>query len=209
MIPRFVAAFRRERLTCTSRGFSRKIARRSKSTNRIDHCTWLGLHVYRAANELSLEDFAPSPLEMSARRANQSNHSREGNFKWIRSLANSAVAMINVETKNGTTIVQGCGLNWERIKARLHAETADVIEQSEWRPITGESRPQTGRILATVPVELVVDLSSIAADFFILLLGSLLASTRSRIDSFFPKSRIRRGSWRSCATYCRNEGEHV
>ena len=64
---------------------------------------------------------------------------------------------------SGATIVQGCWLNWDRLKTHLIAETADVIEQAELRAITAESQPHTGRILATVPVELVVDPASITA----------------------------------------------
>ena len=55
------------------------------------------------------------------------------------------------------TLVQGGWLDWPRIRARLLAESADLLPAgAELVPVCAESQVHPGRILATLPVEVVV-----------------------------------------------------
>lgn len=54
------------------------------------------------------------------------------------------------------TSVQGSWLDWPRLKAELLAETADLLPQADLRPIRAEGEGDPTRMLAGLPVELVV-----------------------------------------------------
>lgn len=61
--------------------------------------------------------------------------------------------------RSDQTLVQGCWLNWESLAAHLRQEVADVLPDVQLRAVAlqPDGLPPTGRILATLPVELVVN----------------------------------------------------
>lgn len=69
---------------------------------------------------------------------------------------------------NGETIVQCCWLDWGRIQASLKEEVADLLPEVEFEQLNAGDEPDYGRVLATLPVQLVVDspkmLASLALD---------------------------------------------
>lgn len=68
----------------------------------------------------------------------------------------------------GETVVQCCWLDWQRIKASLKEEVADLLPDVRFEPLLPGDEPDYGRVLATLPAQLVVDspsmLSSLAMD---------------------------------------------
>lgn len=53
-------------------------------------------------------------------------------------------------------VIQGCWLNWEKIRASLIEEVQDVLPGVRLEPVRDASHAQVGRMLATLPVQLVV-----------------------------------------------------
>jgi len=53
-------------------------------------------------------------------------------------------------------VIQGCCLDWPRIRERLLAEIADLLPRADLEPVTDPRRAPVGRMLATLPVQLVV-----------------------------------------------------
>ncbi|MCO6454042.1 MAG: HAMP domain-containing histidine kinase [Pirellulaceae bacterium] len=53
-------------------------------------------------------------------------------------------------------MIQGCWLNWPRIKSVLLAEITDLLPDADLRPVTNGQPVPPGRLLATLPVQLVV-----------------------------------------------------
>jgi signal transduction histidine kinase len=54
------------------------------------------------------------------------------------------------------TVIQGCWLDWPRLKERLKAEVADLLPGMEMTPIVGAESIKLSRLLAALPVQLVV-----------------------------------------------------
>ncbi len=57
---------------------------------------------------------------------------------------------------NDQYLIQGCWLNWPKIKSMLLEEIADLLPNADLVPVTPESDAQPGRMLATLPVQLVL-----------------------------------------------------
>lgn len=53
-------------------------------------------------------------------------------------------------------IVQGCWLDWEKIQARLKEEVADLLPALDLMPVVEGDAPPPSRVLATLPVQVVV-----------------------------------------------------
>jgi len=51
--------------------------------------------------------------------------------------------------------VQGCWLDWDRLRTELQREVADLIPKAELRPVGFEQAAHPGRTLASLPIELV------------------------------------------------------
>jgi signal transduction histidine kinase len=66
-------------------------------------------------------------------------------------------------TVDGQTKIQGCWLDWPKIQQMLLAEVRQTIPNAQLVPVTRESEVQPGRMLATLPVELVVPEPTIAS----------------------------------------------
>ena len=58
---------------------------------------------------------------------------------------------------NGATVVQGCWLDWPQIKGRLLAEAADGLPGADLIAVKEDSPTDPGRMLAGLPVRLVVN----------------------------------------------------
>ena len=58
---------------------------------------------------------------------------------------------------NGETVVQGCWLDWPQLKTRLLAEAADLLPEADLVPVNGDAAADPSRMLAGLPVRLVVD----------------------------------------------------
>ena len=56
----------------------------------------------------------------------------------------------------GTTLIQGCWLDWEKLQARMHEEIADLLPNPRLSPVTVDEPPASARLLATLPVQLSV-----------------------------------------------------
>ncbi len=65
--------------------------------------------------------------------------------------------------KNGQTAVQGCWLDWEKLKTRLLAEAADLLPQANLVPVQNEASLDPGRMLAGLPVRLEVGAAPMVA----------------------------------------------
>ena len=69
---------------------------------------------------------------------------------------------------DGETIVQCCWLDWQRIEKSLRAEVADLLPDVQFEQLKSGDEPDYGRVLATLPVQVVVDspkmLASLALD---------------------------------------------
>jgi signal transduction histidine kinase len=57
---------------------------------------------------------------------------------------------------DGRVVVQGCWLDWARIKQVLVAEAAELLPQLELEPVLEPGQVAVNRMLATLPVQLVV-----------------------------------------------------
>ncbi len=57
---------------------------------------------------------------------------------------------------NGRVYVQGCWLDWPKIKQVLLAEIGNTLPEGDLVPVMGESSPESGALLVTLPVQLVV-----------------------------------------------------
>lgn len=55
-------------------------------------------------------------------------------------------------------VIQGCWLDWTRIQANLIEEVSDVLPDVILEPVLDSSNAQVGRMLATLPVQLVTTL---------------------------------------------------
>ena len=64
---------------------------------------------------------------------------------------------------NGGTVVQGCWLDWAQIKDRLLREATDLLPQADLAPVNGDAEADPGRMLAGLPVRLVVGESAVAS----------------------------------------------
>ena len=53
-------------------------------------------------------------------------------------------------------VIQGCWLNWERIQSVLKAEVADLLPSVDLEPVMDTARTDVTRMLATLPVQVVV-----------------------------------------------------
>jgi len=60
-------------------------------------------------------------------------------------------------------VIQGCWLDWEKIRTSLVEEVRDVLPDVTLEPVTDSSQAQVGRMLATLPVQLVAHLPEIEA----------------------------------------------
>jgi signal transduction histidine kinase len=59
-------------------------------------------------------------------------------------------------TWNGETFVQGCWLDWPKIKTRLLAEAVDLLPEADLAPVKDDAAADPGRMLAGLPVRLIV-----------------------------------------------------
>jgi signal transduction histidine kinase len=57
----------------------------------------------------------------------------------------------------GTTAVQGSWLDWPQLKARLLAEATDLLPKADLAPVTNDAADDPSRMLAGLPVRLVVN----------------------------------------------------
>lgn len=55
------------------------------------------------------------------------------------------------------TFVQGSWLDWPKLKARLLGETTDLLPKADLVPVNGNGETDPGRMLAGLPVRLVID----------------------------------------------------
>lgn len=62
---------------------------------------------------------------------------------------------------NGETVVQGCWLDWPRLKKRLLSEAVDQLPDADLVAVTDEASADPGRMLAGLPVRLVVGPASV------------------------------------------------
>ncbi|MGI8977599.1 MAG: sensor histidine kinase [Pirellulaceae bacterium] len=63
----------------------------------------------------------------------------------------------------GTTVIQGCWLDWERLQVRLRDEVADLeLPAISFRPVTGGVSLEQTHLLATIPVQLAVAMPVVA-----------------------------------------------
>jgi signal transduction histidine kinase len=60
-------------------------------------------------------------------------------------------------------VIQGCWLDWDKIRTSLVEEVRDVLPNVTLEPVTDSSRAQVGRMLATLPVQLVARLPDVEA----------------------------------------------
>jgi len=58
---------------------------------------------------------------------------------------------------DGDTIVQGCWVDWPRLKARLLSEASDLFPRADLVPVNGNGAEDPSRMLAGLPVRLVVN----------------------------------------------------
>jgi len=58
--------------------------------------------------------------------------------------------------RSGETFVQGSWLDWPRLKRELLAETADLLPKADLTPVRSEADAEPTRVLAGLPVQLVV-----------------------------------------------------
>jgi signal transduction histidine kinase len=58
---------------------------------------------------------------------------------------------------NGETVIQGCWLDWPQIKRRLLTEAADVLPDADLIAVKEDAPTDPGRMLAGLPVRLVVN----------------------------------------------------
>lgn len=58
--------------------------------------------------------------------------------------------------RDGQVLIQGCWLNWDKIKQMLMIEVQDLLPEMDLAPVIPEVAAQPGRILATLPVQIVV-----------------------------------------------------
>ena len=54
------------------------------------------------------------------------------------------------------TLIQGCWLDWEKLRERLRAEVADLLPQVQIEPVKSTEPLKLSRLLATIPVQLSV-----------------------------------------------------
>ncbi|MEQ8791655.1 MAG: HAMP domain-containing sensor histidine kinase [Pirellulaceae bacterium] len=78
---------------------------------------------------------------------------------WI----GSKLILARRATVDGQTRIQGCWLDWPKIQQMLLAEVRQTIPEAELVPVTPASQVQPGRMLATLPVQLVVPEPTISA----------------------------------------------
>src|SRR5262249_12037765 len=57
----------------------------------------------------------------------------------------------------GRTLVQGCWLDWPELKSALATTVVDVVPSSVLAPVAEVQRAEAGRMLATIPAQLIVD----------------------------------------------------
>lgn len=57
---------------------------------------------------------------------------------------------------NGNVVIQGCWLDWPRIKQLLVAEAAELLPAVELEPVLNPTDVRVNRMLATLPVQLIV-----------------------------------------------------
>ena len=65
---------------------------------------------------------------------------------------------------NGETTVQGCWLDWPLLKTRLLAETSDLLPNADLVAVREESPADPARMLAGLPVRLVVPAAAVGAE---------------------------------------------
>jgi len=92
----------------------------------------------------------------------QSHWEREGVSRpvWIGSKLILARRVIS----NGDVRIQGCWLDWPEIKGRLRQEVFDLFPKIDLLPVTNEDTVPAGRLLATLPVQLVVPETTLPAE---------------------------------------------
>ena len=62
----------------------------------------------------------------------------------------------------GQTLVQGCWLDWPQLKTHLLAEAADLLPNADLAPVNGDGENDPSRMLAGLPVRLVVGETAVA-----------------------------------------------
>lgn len=60
-------------------------------------------------------------------------------------------------TRGNNTVVQGCWLDWPLIKTRLLGEAGDLLPKADLVPVNGDGADDPSRMLAGLPVRLVVN----------------------------------------------------
>ncbi|MFO7903062.1 MAG: ATP-binding protein [Planctomycetota bacterium] len=86
---------------------------------------------------------------------------REGASRpiWI----DSKLLLARRVVSGGDIRIQGCWLDWPQIKARLKTEVADLFSDVELLPVKTDETVPPGRMLATLPVQLIVPNSATRA----------------------------------------------
>ncbi len=115
----------------------------------------------RVGNELNARNVALqmyTQQEMAQQRLNYpalaSGSVREGVSQpvWIGS---QLLLARRVETDDGV-LIQGCWLDWPKIKQTLTAEVKDLLPDVELEPVSNPAQIKVSRMLASLPVQLVV-----------------------------------------------------
>ena len=80
---------------------------------------------------------------------------------WIK----DKLLLIRRIKQNDKVTIQGCWLDWDKVKKDLHEEIADSFPEAELRPIHDQSILNATNLLATLPVQLAVaDPNYVSAD---------------------------------------------
>lgn len=82
---------------------------------------------------------------------------------WVDADAQPRLLLARRVLYNDQVAIQGCWLNWPKIKEMLLEEVVDLFPDAELVPVNLESQVQPGRRLATLPVRLVVPEPTIAS----------------------------------------------
>ncbi|NIP84143.1 MAG: hypothetical protein GTO03_00700 [Planctomycetales bacterium] len=103
---------------------------------------------------------ASGPQEPWANTANNGGAAVEGASKalWV----DGQLLLARRLLVDGQPVVQGCWLDWPAIQRHLTAEVADLIPDLELVAVYDESQADLTRMLATLPVELIVTLPTAA-----------------------------------------------
>ena len=122
-------------------------AKRSRATQQfaIGQRTQQLRHEYHSQNSMPADDnqrlnpVVENPLEGVSRPV------------WL----NNRLLFARRVEKDGQILIQGCWLNWKKLRALLLEEVGDLLPNIELTPVFPAARVPAGRMLATLPIEVV------------------------------------------------------